>query len=302
MRILVVGAGVIGQTYAGRLAAAGHQVTILARGFVRERLELSGIRLATTDELTTHPVTVVGSAPAGQHYDAMILAVRLDQLPRAAEDLRHVAAGQVITFGNLPAVPGFLADAFGTDRLLFAFPGVGGYRDDDGTVHYRVVPQQPTTIGAADGAERAFATALTEAGFATTVEDDMPAWLTTHAVFITGAGAAILARGGDSIRLAQDRRATAGMVAAIGQALRALERAGTRPAPAPLRMIFAVLPTAIGTAYWRRQLRGPVGTQTIAPHIVATRHSELPALVGSVRETLGSSAPRFDALLEQAGL
>lgn len=47
MKIVVIGAGVIGSVYAGRLAVAGHDVSVLARGSRKTTLERDGVRLQT---------------------------------------------------------------------------------------------------------------------------------------------------------------------------------------------------------------------------------------------------------------
>ncbi len=45
MRILIYGAGVIGSIFAGKLAASGEDVTVLARGKRPEELRQNGIVL-----------------------------------------------------------------------------------------------------------------------------------------------------------------------------------------------------------------------------------------------------------------
>jgi ketopantoate reductase len=87
--------------------------------------------------------------------------------------------------------------------------------NDHGVVHYAQIRQQRTSIGKADGTERLLVEALRRARFPVAVVADMPAWLTTHSIFITGVGAAILLRGGDSTSLADDRSATARMIRAV---------------------------------------------------------------------------------------
>ena len=56
MKILILGAGVLGSLYAGRLAAAGQDVALLARGTRLQQLRRDGLVLL--DEATgqkTHP-------------------------------------------------------------------------------------------------------------------------------------------------------------------------------------------------------------------------------------------------------
>src|SRR5699024_2297663 len=109
--------------------------------------------------------------------------------------------------------------------------------------------------------------ALRRADFAVDVEPQMGAWLSTHAAFIVGLGAGILHAGGRSEDVARDRRATARVVRAIGDAFRALDACGQPPTPAALRTIFSPWMRLIAVPYWRRQLAGTVGTVSIAPHV-----------------------------------
>jgi ketopantoate reductase len=164
------------------------------------------------------------------------------------------------------------------------------------------VSQQHSSVGRNEGSEQPFAQALREAGFVVDIVEDMPAWLITHAVFVTVIGAAVLCAGGDSRALGRDRHATAAMVAAVGEGFRALQARGIHPVPAPLRTIFTIVPRAIAVPYWRRQLLGPTGVDTIAPHVVASRETEFPALAAAVRRILGPSAPKLEVLLTAAGV
>ena len=50
MRILIYGAGVIGSIFAGRLAASGEDITVLARGKRLEQLKQNGVVLVKPGE------------------------------------------------------------------------------------------------------------------------------------------------------------------------------------------------------------------------------------------------------------
>lgn len=52
--------------------------------------------------------------------------------------------------------------------------------------------------------------------------------------------------------------------------------------------------------YWQHQLRGPMGTVTIAPHVRATRDTEFLALMQFVRRRLGNSAQALENLFRDA--
>ena len=71
MRILVVGAGVIGSVYAGKLSTAGHEVVLLARGRRLADLQGSGLILeeAQSGKRTALPVKAVAALDSADRYD-----------------------------------------------------------------------------------------------------------------------------------------------------------------------------------------------------------------------------------------
>jgi 2-dehydropantoate 2-reductase len=298
MRFLVVGAGVVGQVYAGRLHQAGHDVTLLARPRRASVLAEDGIRLAVHGRTSVHRVAVATEAPAGHGFDYAVLAVAQEQLGAALEEAWAAGAQRAVTMSNIPVGAQRLQD---DPRVTLGFPGIGGRIGKDAVAHYAQVRQQPTTLAHGAGAA-ALSDALSGAGFPVVIERDMPAWLAAHAVFIAGISAAILLYDGDSAALGADRAATRRMVRAVGQGFRALRDTGTRPEPAPLRTIFTTVPRVFSVPYWQHQMAGPVGTETIAPHAQATRHTELPVIAGHVRDRVGAHAPDLVALLTDAQL
>lgn len=298
MKCFVLGAGVVGQVYAGRLAEAGHEVTILARGERLRRIRARGIVLQHEGTRSTVPLSGAVDEVPDEHYDVAVLAVRADQVEGALATLARVSAGTVVTLGNTDGLRDRIERALGPARVVFAFPGVGGRELADGVVEYLMVAQQHTTVGApGDGRERPVAEMLRAAGFPVATTADMDAWLATHTVFVAGLGVIVLRHDGDPVAAAHDRPLVRAAVRGIGEAFRALPR---RPVPGPLRAIFTVVPRPIAVRYWQRQLRGPVGRLAIAPHVRATAATEFPVLVARALEQVGAGgAPHFHALFHQ---
>ena len=187
----------------------------------------------------------------------------------------------------------------GEHRTVFAFPGIGGFQTAEGTVRYIQVPQQKTTVGRREGLERVVVDLMRSAQLPVEVCADMAGWLATHAVFVTGVGAALLACKGDGAALAADRQCVATMIQAVGEGFRSLASKDVAVLPVGLRLIFTVVPRAVSVPYWQRQLRGPVGTVALAPHVRASQHTELPALCADVRALLAGGRPHdtLDRLL-----
>ena len=79
MRYIVIGAGAIGGTIGGKLAAGGHEVVLVARGAHLDALRAKGLTLATPDGTSTLDIPAVagpaearpprGRRPAAGHQD-----------------------------------------------------------------------------------------------------------------------------------------------------------------------------------------------------------------------------------------
>ncbi|TXS63412.1 ketopantoate reductase family protein [Streptomyces sp. me109] len=79
MRYVIIGAGAVGGAVGGRLAEAGHDVVLVARGAQHEALRTGGLRLTTPEGVRTHRLPVVdGPAALGalRADDVLIVAVK----------------------------------------------------------------------------------------------------------------------------------------------------------------------------------------------------------------------------------
>ena len=103
MRIAVMGPGGVGGYFGARLAAAGNDVTFVARGAHLEAMRKGGLRLdSQLGDLHLNPVKVVSDAQEIAAADAVLFAVKMRDTESAAESLRALAAGgaTVFTFQN----------------------------------------------------------------------------------------------------------------------------------------------------------------------------------------------------------
>ena len=74
MRYIVIGAGAIGGTIGGRLAASGHEVVLVARGAHLDALRARGLRLATPHGTSTLDIpAVAGPGELGLREDDVLL-------------------------------------------------------------------------------------------------------------------------------------------------------------------------------------------------------------------------------------
>src|SRR6478609_12067118 len=103
MRILVLGAGVIGSVYAGKLLQAGHEVVLLARGPRLVDLQTHGLILedAQSGNRSVLPVASVSEPRADDRFDLVLVSVRAEQLKGTLSVLTGMTDGSdVLFFGN----------------------------------------------------------------------------------------------------------------------------------------------------------------------------------------------------------
>lgn len=277
LRILVIGAGIIGSVYAARLQAAGYSVTLLARGQHAADLRTNSLLLedASTGQSATSHLRIIERLAPVDSYDLALVCVRLDQV---VATLPNLAAAQriplLVFLLNNPTGTELLVERLGEERVILGFPGIGGTRE--GTrVCYVLIRQQPTTLGEVDGRItrhlRRLSAMLERAGFPTALSRSMDGWLKTHAVFVSCISAALALEGGDSVRLGQSHTQVALMVNAIREGFAALRSLGVSVALFNLKLIFSWMPRWFAVRYWQRALQTPVGTLAIAPHANAAQ-------------------------------
>ena len=104
MRIAVVGAGSIGGYLGGFLAAAGDDVTFIARGANLEAIRSRGMKVVTEEgrEVIAKNVRVFSKMSEAGPHDTVLLTVKAHQVSAVAGDLHHLcdANTSIVTMQN----------------------------------------------------------------------------------------------------------------------------------------------------------------------------------------------------------
>lgn len=301
MRILIVGTGVIGSVYAGRLASGGQQVTLLARGQRLADLRERGLVLhdAATGGTETFRLPVTDSPAAAGRFDLALVPVRREQLDSIIGLLQAADTDTVVLFGNTAGRVARLTTALGS-RSLFGFPAAGGVRDG-AVIRYVTIRQQRTMLaepsGTASARVRQLAEMFGQAGFRTHVSSDPQGWLFAHAAFIVPIALALYRVGVEPSRLAADKATLQLMVQATRQAFRALQHDGNREIPANLRMLYLTAPSPVAMRYWKKVMAGPNGELWFAAHTRAAP-DEMRSLAEALNSQINAAAKRAPALAE----
>jgi 2-dehydropantoate 2-reductase len=295
-RIIILGAGVQGTLYGVRLAHAGHEVTIAARGGRAEELRTNGaiIEHALTGRNQAVQLPVIEKITPALDADLCLVTVRREQLDSVLPCLKMAhRIARVVFMVNHACGSEFLFAALGRKRVVLGFPGAAG-SVEYGVDRYVEVAEQPTSI---EASAPDIAALLKGAGFRVSLVKDMDSWLRRHAVFITAIGGALYESGVDARRLSRDSQRVHTLVLAVREGWAAImDRRGIARPPTALRAIFQWVPLAISVRYWQRLIGSWQGEYYFARH---TRHAamEMAALAADVRALLSrETMPHLERL------
>ncbi|MCK6626730.1 MAG: ketopantoate reductase family protein [Anaerolineae bacterium] len=315
MKLLIMGAGAIGGFVGGALAANGHEVTLVGRPALMEKIARTGLTLRRPN----FPVQTVSPAtttvvPADSGYDFVLLSVKAPDTPQAIKDLSGLAPKTyIVSLQNGIGNEEQLAAAFGPERVIAGTitipiqapePGVIEVSKPKGGLGLAALhPGQPV---------QALADALTEAGLPTLVYDDYRAmkWSKLLLNIVTNASSAILDLPPAAI-IAQPalfdleiRALQEGVAVMRAQGIRAVKLPGY-PVDWLARILSARwLPQAVTRALLRPSMASGRGTKMPSLHIdlaAGRATSEIGVLNGAIVEAgqkVGVATPVNRALTE----
>jgi len=307
VRVLVVGAGVVGSTYASRFAARGMDVTILARGERLDDIDTYGLMQQDLITQRRHwsAVRVLGQVEPPQspqdEYDLIIVAVRHAQTLDAMSSIEPLVANTpVVVMQNNPSGAQRLCEAIEDRSMMMAFPATGGYVEN-GVVYSLPLWFGRTFLGESDGqpSQRLGQTAriLRRAGIRVNVVPRIQDWLVTHAAVIAVLAGCVYHNGGRLARLTRRPREMQRYWDALSEALDVLRQDRIPITPSRYEQ-------DIQRPLWRRTARMFVLGQIPAASAVVDRHlaaapEEMLALYRSLIERadrVGHPAPHLRSL------
>lgn len=297
MKICVFGAGVLGSLYAARLQAAGHDVSILARGKRLQEIHDQGLILedAFSGQYTVVPMKTIEMLNVCDQYDYIIVLVRNNQVSEALATVgKNIWTPSILVMvNNVTGYQGWI-DVVGRERLMVGFAGAGGTRSN-GVVKYALAPAflQPTTLAELDGGESErlmrLVWAFREAGFPTTTSRNMDAWQKTHVAWVSPMAQAIYMARNEGLGLGDCRDNIRLMIQAIRASLTVLRQLHIPIIP-PVIKLWQWLPEPIlveGIRLWSK-------TQQF--NTLVLQHSM------TARDEMDSLAKEFNQLVKSSGV
>lgn len=140
MKILVMGSGGVGGYFGGRLAAAGHDVTFVARGAHLAAMQSDGLTLdSQLGNVTINPAKAVAGPEVAERPDIVMFATKLGDTEAAARSLASVVGPEtsIITFQNGVDGPEIIAAALPGVHVVPGVARIASHISRPGVIEHR---------------------------------------------------------------------------------------------------------------------------------------------------------------------
>ena len=185
MRVLIIGAGVLGCNMAHNFYKAGKDVTLLARGRWGENIRENGLVIKNKFSLkpSCDRIPVIGELSRDNEFDVIFVCLRYTQLQSIMDTLKNNLTKNIVFIGNNVDAEGF-AKALSDKNVMFGFASSAGHRESDRVVS---IDLKKITIG--DLKTKASNKSLIDEIFSnkkykTVYEPNIGDYLISHAAFV----------------------------------------------------------------------------------------------------------------------
>ena len=227
MKVLVLGAGVLGCNLARNLHRAGKETTLLARGDWAEEIGKNGLRIKDlfSPRISVSRIPVVTELKPEDRYDVIFAVVRYTQIEGIADMLRANETKNLIFVGNNVRASETAA-LFPEKNVMFAFTSAAGHREPDRVVS---VDMRKITIGPLRGApseEKQIRQIFDGTKYKVTYEPNMGDYLLCHAAFVVPVAFACYKSDGNLKKLKKENAYLNRMIDANIEGYRVIRNAG----------------------------------------------------------------------------
>lgn len=193
MRIAMMGSGGIGGYFGGRMAAAGADVTFIARGRHLTAMREHGLRLDSRDmgDATIDPVSATDDPASVGPVDYVIIGVKLWDTEAVGKSILPMLGPDtaVLSLQNGVDCDDILAPIVGRERLISGVAFIASSISEPGVIRH-IGTMQRIVMGEPDGTRSARLTALQDmmikGGLTAEISDDIQRTLWEKFVFLVG--------------------------------------------------------------------------------------------------------------------
>ena len=279
MKILVYGIGVIGSIFAGKLAKAGYDITVLARDNRYREIIENGIILKNSlnNKLDTIKTKVIDILSENDIYDYIIVVVQNNQISDILPVLAKNKSKNIVLVVNNPLGYEHWINIIGYERIMIGFPSAGGERIN-GIVNYYIGKGiaklfQSTTFGELNGKKterlKKLHFAFKKSGFSPNINNKMDWWQKTHISVILPIAKALYRYQSDNYELAKSYKTLKSMVFATRELFSILKSNNIKITPK--KLLFYYLPVNIIGIIWQIVMKTKMAEYAMAKHTIVGR-------------------------------
>ena len=304
MKILILGAGVLGCNLANDLFRAGKDVTLLARGAWGSEIQENGLKIKSifSPWATVSRVPVVTELKPEAPYDVIFVVVRYTQIESVINTLRASRAKNIVFVGNNVRTAEISA-LLPEKNVLFAFSLSAGHRESDRVVSMDL---KKITIGQLRGAPSN--KALIDEIFAgmkfkVVYEPNMEDYLLCHAAFVLPAAFACYKTDGDLKKLKGNTAYLNRLIDANIEGYRAIRNAGHEILPKADNDFESAAYRKTCLRFFKLMCATPLGKICASDHAM-NAVGEMNALNRDIKqffENTGAKYPTWQALEQECG-
>ena len=227
MRILILGAGVLGCNLAMNLFRAGKDVTLLARGDWGRHIEENGltIRYQYSFKKMNAKIPAIRTLEAQDFYDVIFVTVRFTQLDSVIQMLRENRSRNIVFVGNNTRAENCAA-ALPEKNVMFAFASSAGHREK---TYVSSIDLKKITIGQlkdANSNELLIKEIFDDTPYRIVYEPNMSDYLLSHAAFVVPCTFACYYTDGNLKKIGRNKEYINRIIRANIEGYAALEKAG----------------------------------------------------------------------------
>ena len=232
MKILVLGAGVLGCNLAANLFRAGKNVTLLARGKWAENIKNNGlcIKSMLSRAAHTYGIPVITALKPDDIYDVIFVVVRYTHITSVIDTLRENKSENIIFVGNNVRAAETAA-LLPEKNVMFAFASSAGHRESDRVVSVDLHKITIWQIKGAQSGKRLVGQIFDKTKYTVTYEPDMEDYLLCHAAFVLPAAFACYKADGNLKKLKKDKAYLNRLIDANVEDYRIIKSAGHKILP-----------------------------------------------------------------------
>lgn len=139
MKIAVMGTGGVGGYFGARLAAAGADVTFIARGEHLSAMRRDGLKiLSANGDLTLHPVKATDDIASIGHVDLVMIAVKLWSTGDAAQSIAPLMGpnSTVVSWQNGVVAEDILIEKYSNARVIGGVSNIAALIESPGVIRH----------------------------------------------------------------------------------------------------------------------------------------------------------------------